>query len=102
MIVQVTNTGSDLGNNQFDLAMPGGGEGIFDGCQSQFTSGSYDWGAQYGGVSARSDCENLPTILQPGCYWRFDWFQNANNPSMNFEEVSCPSALTANTQCIRV
>jgi hypothetical protein len=100
MIVQVTNTGSDLGDNQFDLAMPGGGVGIFNGCVSQY-NGSYAGGAQYGGVSQRSDCANLPAGIQPGCYWRFDWFMDADNPSMTFEEVPCPSALTNNTQCIR-
>jgi hypothetical protein len=101
MIVQVTNTGGDLGNNQFDLQMPGGGFGIFDGCTSQFP-GPYLWGAQYGGVSQRSDCAALPLVLQSGCYWRFDWFQNANNPSMNFVQVTCPTAITDNTQCNRL
>lgn len=31
MIVQVTNTGNDLGDNQFDLAIPGGGQGALAG-----------------------------------------------------------------------
>lgn len=35
MVVQVTNTGGDLGSNHFDLQIPGGGVGIFNGCQSQ-------------------------------------------------------------------
>jgi len=100
LIVQVTNTGSDLGSNQFDLQMPGGGVGIFNGCSSQFP-GSYSWGQQYGGVSQRSDCNNLPPVLQSGCFWRFDWFMNANNPAMSFKQVTCPTALTSNTQCIR-
>jgi len=100
LIVQVTNTGGDLGNNHFDLQMPGGGVGIFDGCSSQFP-GSYSWGQRYGGISQRSECANLPAVLQAGCYWRFDWFQNADNPQMSFKQVACPSALTANTQCIR-
>jgi hypothetical protein len=100
MIVQVTNTGGDLGNNQFDLQIPGGGFGIYNGCQTQFP-GPYTWGAQYGGVSQLSDCANLPSALQPGCYWRFGWFQGANNPSMTFTPVTCPSVLTAKTQCIR-
>jgi hypothetical protein len=101
MIVQVTNTGGDLNNNQFDLQMPGGGFGLFNGCSSHFP-GQYSWGQQYGGVSQRSDCLLLPDVLQPGCYWRFDWFQNADNPSMTFQEVDCPSLLTANTQCQRL
>jgi hypothetical protein len=101
LIVQVTNTGGDLGNNQFDLAIPGGGFGIFDGCTNEF-GGSYSWGATYGGVSQRSDCANLPSVLQSGCYWRFDWFEGADNPTISFTQVTCPSALTANTQCVRV
>jgi hypothetical protein len=35
MIVQATNTGGDLGNNHFDIAIPGGGVGIFNACTSQ-------------------------------------------------------------------
>ncbi len=31
LIVQATNTGGDLGNNHFDLAIPGGGVGQFNG-----------------------------------------------------------------------
>ena len=101
MIVQVTNTGGDLGNNHFDLQMPGGGFGIFtQACPAQFP-GSYSWGAQYGGVSQRSDCANLPSALQSGCYWRFDWFQNADNPSISFKQVACPSVMTNKTQCVR-
>lgn len=35
MVVQITNTGGDLGNNHFDLQLPGGGVGLFNGCSSQ-------------------------------------------------------------------
>jgi CobQ-like glutamine amidotransferase family enzyme len=31
MVVQVVNTGNDLDNNQFDLAIPGGGQGGLQG-----------------------------------------------------------------------
>ena len=103
MVVQVTNTGGDLGNNHFDLQMPGGGVGIFNGCSSQFGTGNPGpWGAQYGGVSSISDCDNLPAVLKPGCYWRFQWFQNADNPTMTFKQVDCPLDLTVNTQCQRL
>ncbi|CAF1393706.1 unnamed protein product, partial [Rotaria sordida] len=102
LIVQVTNTGGDLGENHFDLQMPGGGVGLFDGCSKQFPEVSKPlWGQQYGGISQRSQCNNLPASLRPGCFWRFDWFQNADNPKMTFKEVPCPTALTANTQCVR-
>ena len=102
LIVQVTNTGGDLDNNQFDIQMPGGGVGIFDGCSKQFPGVSKSaWGQQYGGVNHRSHCNNLPPVLRSGCFWRFDWFQNADNPKITFKKVSCPIALTAKTGCVR-
>ncbi|ELU42759.1 glycosyl hydrolase family 45 domain-containing protein [Rhizoctonia solani AG-1 IA] len=95
MIVQTTNTGGDLGNNHFDLMIPGGGVGIFgQGCASQYGAPSTGWGAQYGGVSSRSQCSQLPSALQAGCNWRFDWFQNADNPSVG------PSLLGDLISCI--
>ncbi|KAI1274217.1 glycoside hydrolase family 45 protein [Xylaria sp. FL0933] len=101
MIVQSTNTGGDLGSNQFDILMPGGGVGIFDGCKSEF--GQSLPGAQYGGVSSRADCDSasMPEALRAGCYWRFDWFQNADNPGVTFTQVQCPSQLTAISGCKR-
>ena len=33
MIVQATNTGGDLNHNHFDILLPGGGVGIFNGCK---------------------------------------------------------------------
>ncbi|KAF7436195.1 hypothetical protein PC9H_003021 [Pleurotus ostreatus] len=99
MVVQATNTGGDLGSNHFDILMPGGGVGIFNGCPAQF--GSWNGGAQYGGVSSRSECSNLPSAVQAGCQWRFDWFQGADNPSISFREVQCPSALTSISGCSR-
>lgn len=50
MIVQVTNTGSDLGKNHFDIAMPGGGVGLFNGCSAQWNASVDGWGDRYGGV----------------------------------------------------
>ncbi|KAK7432928.1 hypothetical protein QQZ08_000399 [Neonectria magnoliae] len=99
MVVQSTNTGSDISNNQFDLMIPGGGVGLFDGCSKKF--GSPLPGAQYGGVSSRGECNRMPAKLQAGCFWRFDWFQNADNPTFNFKQVKCPAALTATSGCVR-
>ena len=98
MVVQSTSTGGDLGSNHFDLAMPGGGVGIYDGCTPQFGGLA---GAQYGGITSRSQCDSFPSALKPGCYWRFDWFLNADNPSFTFKQVSCPSELTSRTGCKR-
>ncbi|KAI9468917.1 MAG: K-family cellulase [Benjaminiella poitrasii] len=101
MVVQVTNTGGDLGSNHFDLQIPGGGVGIFNGCASQWGAPNDGWGARYGGVSSASDCASLPSQLRDGCNWRFNWFKNADNPSMTFKQVTCPSELTIRTGCER-
>ncbi|KAK3682803.1 RlpA-like double-psi beta-barrel-protein domain-containing protein-containing protein [Podospora appendiculata] len=98
MVVQSTSTGGDLGTNHFDLAMPGGGVGIFDGCTKEFGGLA---GAQYGGISSASQCASFPSALQPGCNWRFDWFKNADNPSFTFTQVQCPAEIVAKTGCRR-
>ncbi|TGO56172.1 hypothetical protein BCON_0081g00150 [Botryotinia convoluta] len=101
MIVQATNTGGDLGSNQFDLAIPGGGVGIFNGCTTEFGAPSSGWGAQYGGVAAVSSCSTFPAALQPGCNFRFNWFESADNPTVDFKQVECPAELTKSTGCKR-
>ena len=98
MLVQSVNTGSDLADNQFDLQIPGGGVGIFDGCSSEFGGIA---GAQYGGISDRSECASMPAKLQAGCYWRFDWFNNADNPTFSFDQIQCPAELSGKTGCVR-
>ncbi|KAF2155268.1 glycoside hydrolase family 45 protein [Myriangium duriaei CBS 260.36] len=99
MIVQVTNTGSDLVQNQFDLAFPGGGVGIFNACSNQY--GSFPLGAQYGGITDGSLCDQYPAALQAGCKFRFGWFEGADNPTVSYKKVTCPAALTAKTGCVR-
>ncbi|KAL1931150.1 hypothetical protein VTP01DRAFT_10287 [Rhizomucor pusillus] len=101
MVVQVTNTGGDLSNNHFDLQIPGGGVGIFNGCQTQWDAPSDGWGQRYGGISSASECSQLPKQLQDGCKWRFDWFKNADNPNVSFKQVSCPAELVKKTGCER-
>ena len=54
--------------------MPGGGVGLFNGCQPQWGAPADGWGDRYGGVQNRDGCNQLPAQLQPGCFWRFDWF----------------------------
>jgi len=100
LVVQVTNTGGDLGANHFDLQIPGGGVGIFNGCSTQFNTDTDGWGERYGGVGKRSDCDLLPEDIRTACYWRFDWFLGSDNPAMVFDEVECPIELTENTGCI--
>jgi hypothetical protein len=107
LTVQVTNTGSDVGSNQFDLLIPGGGVGKFNGCTSGGNQlGSLLIGAQYGGLAmdcnynkscvkdACSVFQGKPDLLK-GCMWYADWMGAADNPKMMFKQVPCPSELTA-------
>lgn len=81
--------------------MPGGGVGLFNACTNQYGAPPQGWGQQYGGVSSRSDCDSFPEKLKAGCYWRFDWFGGADNPSVTFKQVACPAAITAKSGCVR-
>ncbi|KXS15254.1 glycoside hydrolase family 45 protein [Gonapodya prolifera JEL478] len=101
MVVQKVNTGGDLGSNQFDLQIPGGGLGIFDGCSAQFGVDANTWGQRYGGVSSADGCSVLPAALQDGCRFRFGWFKGANNPGASFKRVTCPQAIVAKSACSR-
>jgi hypothetical protein len=102
MVVQVTNTGGDLSGNHFDIQIPGGGFGIFNGCASQFPSTpASNWGAQYGGISSQSQCSGLPAALQPGCNWRWTWYLGADNPNMLLTRTVCPKSIVAKTGCQR-
>ncbi|KAF3942437.1 Endoglucanase-5 [Dactylella cylindrospora] len=102
LVVQATNTGGDLGSNHFDIQIPGGGFGIFDACTRQFPgTPASNWGQRYGGVSSRDQCNGLPSVMQPGCFWRFDWFAGSDNPDVNFVEVRCPSQISSISGCSR-
>ncbi|KAI4187138.1 MAG: hypothetical protein L6R41_003003 [Letrouitia leprolyta] len=98
MIVQATNTGNDVSGTQFDLAMPGGGFGQFDGCSKEWRATSSVWGAQYGG-SNTNQCSKFPSALQKGCGFRWDWMQGQSNPTVNYEQVTCPAELVAKSGC---
>ena len=86
MIVRIVNQGTDVGAVQADIAIPGGGVGLFDACTKQFGATP---GARYGGVSSVEECSALHPALQPGCRWRFEWFEGADNPTFVSREVSC-------------
>nr|XP_036587533.1 glycoside hydrolase family 45 protein [Colletotrichum truncatum]KAF6798475.1 glycoside hydrolase family 45 protein [Colletotrichum truncatum] len=101
MVVQATNTGGDLGQNHFDIAIPGGGVGQFNACTDQYGAPPNGWGQRYGGVSSRSECDGFPEKLKAGCYWRFDWFKGADNPGVTFKQVTCPAEITAKSGCRR-
>lgn len=103
MVIQVTNTGEDLNSaeNHFDLQIPGGGVGIFNGCSAQWGAPGEGWGARYGGVSSEQQCDQLPWQIRDGCKWRFQWFKNADNPTFDLVEVQCPQELISRSGCSR-
>ncbi|KAL8644889.1 MAG: hypothetical protein Q9210_007016, partial [Variospora velana] len=98
MIVQATNTGDDVSGTQFDIAMPGGGFGLFDACTREWKATPTVWGAQYGG-SNTNQCSAFPAALQSGCGFRWDWMKGVSNPTVDYEQVACPSALVAKSGC---
>nr|QCF40876.1 glycoside hydrolase family 45 protein [Diabrotica virgifera virgifera] len=99
LLVQAINTGSDLTTNQFDLQIPGGGVGLYNGCVKQWNAPADGWGERYGGVTSVEGCDQLPVQLQDGCKWRFEYLEGVSNPSATFYEVKCPSELIAITNC---
>jgi hypothetical protein len=105
MIVQVLNQGGDVAGDQFDLLIPGGGVGQFNACSTQWGSGNL--GQQYGGFLAAcgdghascvtSMCQSVfgnDATLMSGCSWFTGWFNLADNPTITYQQTSCPSAIT--------
>jgi hypothetical protein len=82
------------------VAIPGGGVGIFNACTDEWNAPSSGWGAQYGGISSNT-CSTFPKALQAGCGFRFDWFEGADNPEVEFERVECPAEIVAKSGCKR-
>merc|ERR1719217_69684 len=104
MIVQITNTGADLGENHFDIQTAGGGFGIFDGCTKQWGGPASSWGAKYGGVMAagwgKAGCQKLPADLRKSCEWQFDYL--GDNPKVaSHRRVKCPSEIVQKSGCQR-
>lgn len=100
MIVQYTNTGGDLHQNQFDLALPGTGVGYNRlGCHTQWKCPLDGWGKRYGGVATKAECSQLPAVLQPGCRFRFEWMESVPVPTVNFVQVKCPAQIVAISGC---
>jgi hypothetical protein len=103
MIVQITNTGGDLGEGHFDLQIPGGGFGLFNGCSPRYPDiPDEDWGDRNGGVTSREGCYKLPVSMQEGCLFKFDWFRGADNPDVTYVKVDCPKELLEVSGCTRM
>jgi hypothetical protein len=112
LIIMVSNIGGDVGGNQFDLMIPGGGVGQFNALSNQISQlggSNSDLGSQYGGF--RDKCKNDVACVQrmcnaafsdsrlsnlkAGCQWYVDWLKIANNPNVYAREMTCPDALKA-------
>lgn len=111
LIVMSNNVGYDVAGGQFDVMIPGGGFGIFDGCSSKMGWGSQ--GTQYGGLldeceketnyyaanyqkCLRTKCEksfSMDPEAKEGCLFLADWMNAAGNPLLTYKEVECPQEL---------
>ena len=111
LIIMTTNIGGDVQQGQFDIMIPGGGVGMFNGCAS--TMGWGDQGEQYGGLLSKCEVESnyqasaMQRCLQKkcesvfsndaeakkGCLFLAEWMHAAGNPEHNYEEVECPDVL---------
>ncbi|MCF0215888.1 MAG: hypothetical protein HUK21_05395 [Fibrobacteraceae bacterium] len=110
LIVMASNVGGDVERGQFDIMIPGGGVGMFNGCSS------FGWGAQgaqYGGLLSDCETENnyvaskMQSCLttkcnntfkndakaKEGCLFLATWMYAARNPEHTFKEVECPQEL---------
>ncbi len=111
LIIMASNIGDDVGRGQFDIMIPGGGAGKFNGC-SGFGWG--DQGATYGGLltscldaNANNTGDKIITCLtekcnksfsndavaKKGCLFLAEFMFAANNPEVTYREVECPNVL---------
>ena len=116
LVVMASNIGYDVTNGQFDIMIPGGGVGAFNGCDDILGP---NIGRQYGGML--SDCEEEVGWSKPeeqiyeerkscltnkcyaafsgkdlplqGCLFLATWMEAAGNPTHEYEEVPCPEEL---------
>ncbi|KAL4248185.1 glycosyl hydrolase 45 (cellulase K) family protein [Abortiporus biennis] len=99
MIVQAVNAGG-ITETDFDIYTPGGGVGDYNACTAQYGAPSGGWGRQYGGVSSDAECSQLPSSLQDGCHWRWQWAGgDVNEWAITYQQVNCPSELTSISGC---
>lgn len=119
LIVMASNIGFDVSGGQFDIMIPGGGVGAFDGCTDLL---GVDLGMRTGGLlysceievgyngteeemyEGRKKClidKCKKTFakykdLQEGCLFLANWMEAAGNPAHTYKEVACPAELKAN------
>ena len=118
LVVMASNIGYDVSNSQFDIMIPGGGVGMYNGCSAM---GWGNQGKQYGGLL--SDCEEEigysgddntiytrrkqcltnkcnqvfanDSEAKDGCLFLATWMEAAGNPKHEYKQVDCPAALRA-------
>ena len=115
LVVMASNIGYDVQGGQFDIMIPGGGFGAFNGC-SQMGWNIPQNTTTYGGLL--SDCEKevgydgdlltkrkecltkkcnsafaSDTEAKEGCLFLATWMEAAGNPNHTYKEVPCPQAL---------
>jgi hypothetical protein len=116
MILQAINIGYDVSGGQFDILVPGGGVGAFNGCSTQWGISNSELGAQYGGLLTDcmktagyynheeiKDCLRAKnealfkskglTEMAKGLDWFIDWYEAADNPKLIYREVPCPQEI---------
>jgi hypothetical protein len=124
MIVMAINIGYDVGGGQFDIQIPGGGVGMFNGCSTQWGIPNDQMGAVYGGLlsacnqevgyynhQAIKDCLRAKndalfrakglTEMAQGLDWFIDWYEAADNPTLIYREVPCPQELINKSGLVR-
>ncbi|MBN2737245.1 MAG: hypothetical protein JXR70_09715 [Spirochaetales bacterium] len=116
MILMAVNIGYDVSGGQFDILIPGGGVGAFNGCSTQWNVSNSQMGATYGGLltacmeqygyydhAALKSClreknESIfkargLTQLAEGLDWFINWYEAADNPNLIYRETTCPQQL---------
>jgi len=116
MVVMISNIGGDVGGDQYDIMIPGGGVGLYNAFSSQISSnggpGSPSLGQQYGGF--RATCGNNVSCIRDmctaafgsgssgvrgdfmkGCEWYINWFGISNNPTVLSKQITCPPELVS-------
>jgi len=114
MVIMVSNTGGDVGSGQFDIMIPGGGLGWFNGCSNQLGIEESQLGERSGGLIATCQNSNQSAAdiqkcvkekcsvynnypdLKAGCEFSAAWYAAADNPRFKFEELeTCPADLVS-------
>jgi len=116
MIVMAINIGFDVGGGQFDIMVPGGGVGAFNGCSNQWGIPTSELGVTFGGLlstcnqeygnydhQAIKDCLRVKNDelfrsrelieMAEALDWFIDWYEAADNPNLYYWEVPCPQEL---------